>query len=177
GDYSAMTLDPDGCTFWYTNEYYVTSGLDDHTRIGSFQFPGCTPIAMGTLHGTVTDSSTTSPISGATVTAGIYSTTTDGSGAYSFPTIPAGSYSVTASAGGHIGGSASGVTVSSGGTTAQDFALDPGAIGPATKLAFTSDASSVTSGATKTLTVQIRDASNHLETSDNSTVVTFAQTS
>src|SRR5262249_53703094 len=21
GDYSSMTLDPDGCTFWYTNEY------------------------------------------------------------------------------------------------------------------------------------------------------------
>src|SRR5206468_4441326 len=22
GDYSAMTIDPDGCTFWYTTEYY-----------------------------------------------------------------------------------------------------------------------------------------------------------
>jgi len=43
GDYSAMTLDPDGCTFWYTNEYYVTNGKDDHTRIGSFRFPQCTP--------------------------------------------------------------------------------------------------------------------------------------
>ena len=41
GDYSAMTLDPDGCTFWYTNEYYAASGLDDHTRIGSFKFPSC----------------------------------------------------------------------------------------------------------------------------------------
>jgi hypothetical protein len=42
GDYSAMTLDPsDGCTFWYTNEYYSTSGLDHHTRIGSFSFPSC----------------------------------------------------------------------------------------------------------------------------------------
>ena len=39
GDYSTMTLDPDGCTFWYTNEYYVTNGFDDHTRIGSFRFP------------------------------------------------------------------------------------------------------------------------------------------
>jgi len=27
GDYSAMTLDPDGCKFWYTNEYYVANGL------------------------------------------------------------------------------------------------------------------------------------------------------
>jgi hypothetical protein len=39
GDYSAMTLDPDGCTFWYTNEYYVTNGGDYHTRIGSFRYP------------------------------------------------------------------------------------------------------------------------------------------
>jgi hypothetical protein len=41
GDYTAMTLDPDGCTFWYTNEYYVTNGGDHHTRIGHFKFPGC----------------------------------------------------------------------------------------------------------------------------------------
>jgi uncharacterized repeat protein (TIGR01451 family) len=43
GDYSAMTVDPvDDCTFWYTNEYYATSGLDWQTRIGSFEFPSCT---------------------------------------------------------------------------------------------------------------------------------------
>jgi hypothetical protein len=45
GDYSAMTLDPDGCTFWYTNEYYVTNGQNYHTRIGSFRFPQCSPLA------------------------------------------------------------------------------------------------------------------------------------
>lgn len=44
GDYSAMTLDPDGCTFWYTAQYYATSGLNHHTRIGSFRFPGCTDV-------------------------------------------------------------------------------------------------------------------------------------
>ncbi len=26
GDYSAMSLDTDGCTFWYTNEYFITTG-------------------------------------------------------------------------------------------------------------------------------------------------------
>jgi hypothetical protein len=46
GDYSAMTIDPDGCTFWYTNEYYdahPTTKAEDNwlTRIGSFQLPGC----------------------------------------------------------------------------------------------------------------------------------------
>src|SRR5213078_5055331 len=44
GDYSAMTLDPNGCTFWYTNEYYVATGLNHQTRIGSFTFPSCTPV-------------------------------------------------------------------------------------------------------------------------------------
>src|SRR5947208_11980936 len=46
GDYSAMSIDPDGCTFWYTNEYYanqpVTLAQDNwQTRIGSFRFPSC----------------------------------------------------------------------------------------------------------------------------------------
>ena len=42
GDYSAMSVAPDGCTFWYVNEYYETTGLDWQTRIGSFKFPSCT---------------------------------------------------------------------------------------------------------------------------------------
>lgn len=36
GDYSAMTLDPDGTTFWYTTEYYASTGSSWSTRIGSF---------------------------------------------------------------------------------------------------------------------------------------------
>ena len=45
GDYSAMTVDPvDDCTFWYTNEYYATSGGNWQTQIGSFKFPSCTPV-------------------------------------------------------------------------------------------------------------------------------------
>src|SRR4051812_15533823 len=46
GDYTAMTIDPDGCTFWYTGEYYdaapTTKAEDDwQTRIASFKLPGC----------------------------------------------------------------------------------------------------------------------------------------
>jgi hypothetical protein len=62
GDYSAMTLDPDGCTFWYTNEYYVTNGQNYHTRIGSFRFPQCSPLAE-------TPTPTNTPIIAATNTA------------------------------------------------------------------------------------------------------------
>ena len=44
GDYSSMTIDPvDGCTFWYTNEYYSTTGTNWQTRVASFKFPNCTP--------------------------------------------------------------------------------------------------------------------------------------
>jgi hypothetical protein len=59
GDYSSMTIDPDGCTFWYTGEYYdahPTTKDEDNwlTRIGSFQLPGCasvTPPAAPTISG------------------------------------------------------------------------------------------------------------------------------
>ena len=43
GDYSAMTVDPvDDCTFWYTNQYLLTSGTFNwHTRIATFKVAGC----------------------------------------------------------------------------------------------------------------------------------------
>ena len=43
GDYSSMSIDPtDGCTFWYTQEYYETTGsFDFNTRICSFKLDGC----------------------------------------------------------------------------------------------------------------------------------------
>jgi hypothetical protein len=42
GDYSAMSVDPsDDCTFWYTQEYYATTGQNWQTRIGAFKYSGC----------------------------------------------------------------------------------------------------------------------------------------
>jgi hypothetical protein len=69
GDYSAMTIDPDGCTFWYTNEYYSASGGNWQTRIGSFKYASC-GANFATLTGTVTASATGNPINGATVSVG-----------------------------------------------------------------------------------------------------------
>jgi len=45
GDYSAMSVDPvDGTSFWYTGEYYETSGsFDFNTRIATFPGPNCGP--------------------------------------------------------------------------------------------------------------------------------------
>jgi hypothetical protein len=43
GDYSSMDIDPnDDCTFWYTQEYYKTTGFFDWTtRIAAFRFDSC----------------------------------------------------------------------------------------------------------------------------------------
>jgi N-acetylneuraminic acid mutarotase len=126
GDYSDMTVDPvDDCTFWYTQEYYeTTSAFNWRTRIGKFRFPSCTTLPTGTLTGTVTDSVTNQPISGATieVTPLGASTTTGVDGTYSL-ILPVDTYDVTASAFGYESQTATGVVITDGGTTVQDFAL------------------------------------------------------
>ncbi len=124
GDYSSMSLDPDGCTFWYTNEYYNVDGLNDLTRIGSFAFPSCTPVgAGGTLSGTVTATVGGAPISGATVSLGARTTTTNGSGFYSF-SVPAGTYpSESVTDPGYNSASAISLVVTDGNTTTQNFSL------------------------------------------------------
>jgi len=45
GDYTSMAIDNDGCTFWYTDEYYVTPNVTFAwaTRIASIKVPSCTP--------------------------------------------------------------------------------------------------------------------------------------
>jgi putative transposon-encoded protein len=121
GDYSGMALDPNGCKFWLTNEYYAVTGLNDQTRIGAFHFPGCTPVGNGTLSGTVTDG--TNPIAGATVALGSRTTTTNGSGAFSF-TVPAGTYpTLGASKTGFNPASVATIPVPDGGTATRNFTL------------------------------------------------------
>ena len=41
GNYSSMRIDQDGCTFWYTNEYYMLTGSEWSTQIASAKFAGC----------------------------------------------------------------------------------------------------------------------------------------
>jgi len=49
GDYSSMAIDPsDDCTFWYTQEYYKTTGAFNwSTRIGAFKFDSCSVTVPG----------------------------------------------------------------------------------------------------------------------------------
>jgi hypothetical protein len=84
---------------------------------------GASGTAVGTLQGTITSAG--NPVSGATVTAGTFSATTNASGFYQFAAINAGTYSVSASATGYTTNSASGVVVSGGATTVQDLSLTP----------------------------------------------------
>ncbi|MGE5234998.1 MAG: carboxypeptidase regulatory-like domain-containing protein, partial [Acidobacteriota bacterium] len=132
GDYSAMQVDPtDDCTFWYTQMY---DRADDNTgpypgwmwntRIGSFKFDSCSIGPTGTLTGTVINAYTSDPVPGVLVTAGASSTLTNGSGVYTM-TLPVGTYDMTASKFGFEPGSATGVPVTEGETTVQDFALTP----------------------------------------------------
>jgi hypothetical protein len=124
GDYSMMAVDAsDGCTFWFTQEYYATtSSAGWQTRIGSFKFPSCTTAPTSVLQGTVTDSALV-PIAGATVEAsGGYSTITDVAGQYAFNLVD-GTYSVTASKYGYVSSSVPAVVVAAPGPTTQDFTL------------------------------------------------------
>ncbi|HZY40949.1 MAG TPA: carboxypeptidase regulatory-like domain-containing protein, partial [Anaerolineae bacterium] len=130
GDYSMMGVDPqDGCTFWYTQEYNgTTASLPWKTRIGSFKFAECTPVATGSLSGTVRNAGNSNPINGAAVVAmdslgATAAATTDVSGIYRIIGLPIGPYTVTASAGVYNPGTATGVSVSVGVTTTQNFTL------------------------------------------------------
>lgn len=77
----------------------------------------------GVVAGTVTDSASGDPISGATISAtGGYTATTDSSGGYSL-SVPVGTYDVTASAFGFDSKTTTGVVVDEDQTIDEDFAL------------------------------------------------------
>lgn len=97
-----------------------TNGVADvfvHDRLGSQ--------ATGTIAGTVTDSSDTSPVEGATVTTDTgQSDTMAGDGTYTINGVPVGDRTVTASAGGYAQQQKP-AAVADGATTPLDFALGP----------------------------------------------------
>jgi N-acetylneuraminic acid mutarotase len=108
-----------------TPAYFCTAGpgYDGPTGLGTpngvTAFQGA---PSGVLAGKVT-SKTGTGLAGATVSAGSgYTATTDSSGDYSV-TVPDGTYSVTAEAFGYKKLTASGVTITTGSTTTQNFAL------------------------------------------------------
>ncbi len=125
GDYSMMSVDPvDGCTFWYTGEYYrQNSRWEWQTQIGAFRFPSCSDGSQGALSGLVADGDG-NPINGARIITGTAATLSHGSGRYRFAQLPAGETTVTASAYGY-GSQSTPVTIEEGVAHQQDFTLSP----------------------------------------------------
>ena len=128
GDYSAMTLDPvDQCTFYYTMRYLKTNGqFNWSTRIASYRFPSCTSAAAwGTLTGTVLSSPSNALLSGVVVTlSNGYAGATNASGVYSFLVPPelTRQWLLTQTATARRASPPKpSVTITSGGTTTQDF--------------------------------------------------------
>jgi hypothetical protein len=120
-----LAVDPaDDCTFWYTSEYYSSSSAQDwQTRIASFKFAACPPAPRGTLQGTVTDATTSLPLTNAIVrTADGFLRITSAAGTYSM-SLPPAAYNVTASALNHGSLTASGLIITNGGTVTQNFSL------------------------------------------------------
>ena len=65
GDYSMLAVDPsDDCTFWFTSEYYETTGLGFSTRAGKFKFPNCPPAVEAASNGPVCAGGTLQLIAG-----------------------------------------------------------------------------------------------------------------
>src|SRR5207247_3495639 len=84
---------------------------------------GASGTAVGTLQGTITSAG--NPVGGVSVTAGVFSATTNGSGLYQFAAVDAGVYTVSASATGYNTASANGVVVADGAVTVQNLSLTP----------------------------------------------------
>ncbi len=131
GDYSAMSIDPvDDCTFWYTQEYYETTGSSWTTRIGSFRFPSCGQ-PKGYITGQVYDADTLEGVPGVLVVgAGITTTMTvrtDGNGYYTMALL-ADTYDLTAGPlppGYPYSNTVSGIVVTAGATTTANIPLYP----------------------------------------------------
>ena len=84
-----------------------------------------TPQTPGAISGTVTDSVTSQPVAGATVSDGAGSTPTDATGKYTLTNVVPGTYTITTSASGYTTQSATAVGVSPGATTTENVALVP----------------------------------------------------
>lgn len=131
GDYSSMSLDPiDNCTFWYTTEYYSTTGVIWQTRIAALKFPSCGQ-PKGYIKGYVRNAITLQGIPGVTVSARsddqAMTAVTTATGAYTI-TLAADTFSLTAGpkAPGYPSTKIiSNVVMTAGETTAQDLLLSP----------------------------------------------------
>jgi len=144
------------------NAYNVPNGPQKFALVVDGGTIGTGSPTTGTLQGTVTDATTSSPISGATVTiVGGASTTTNAFGFYQFTNVTPNTYSVTASAGGYNPSTVNGVVVTAGNTTTQDFALTAVPTGTIHVGALSGSTSVRKSNWSATVTVTVHDNSHN----------------
>jgi hypothetical protein len=119
---SVVTYDPNPDMVCCTNYYWrlESYGPGGNTMGPVWSFTTMFP--PGILTGWVRNSML-NPIIGATVTAGVYTATTGAGGEYTFLALPAQTYTVTCMATGYNTATATGVVITSGGTTNLDFTL------------------------------------------------------
>ena len=131
GDYSDITVDPsDDCSFWFTQEYYITSTEPGnttapwHTRIAKFAPGPCATSPRGTINGTITNCQTGLPIPNAFVSiSGGTSRATNAAGTYSAIVTP-GTYNVSATGTGYDTASTNGLVVANGGSVTFNACLN-----------------------------------------------------
>ncbi len=175
GDYSSMALDPaDGCTFWYTQEYYATSptgGFAWQTRVGKFAFPTCTAATFGTLAGTVTALDTGLPLANSQVVVSGgpsdgFSTATLADGTYTLPLLP-GTYTVTITNPDRNCSTVAtfpGVVIAGSTVTTQNATLDGSAKYLVTATALGNNNGIITNSDCNTLNVTVRNVGCHAAT-------------
>ncbi len=115
----------DGMVYYYRVQAIGTNIVCTSLMSNCVALSPSTP--SGVLTGTVRDSVTSNPLANVAVQAvsGSYNyvATTDASGVYTMPLVAVGTYDVTATVFGYLPGSVTGVSVTLGNTTTQDFVL------------------------------------------------------
>ena len=95
-----------------------------HGRINAYKAVSAAvpPVTTGTISGNITDAAMASPVTGASVSDGTRTATSDTTGSYTISNVPAGNYTVTATASGYSSASKT-VTVTAGAAATANFSL------------------------------------------------------
>ncbi|MDQ4123396.1 MAG: carboxypeptidase regulatory-like domain-containing protein [Acidobacteriota bacterium] len=169
GDYSTMVVDStDGCTFWYTNEYYSAESQQESqfgwkTRVGNFKFPTCQKAPLGIIQGVITNAQTGQPIPNAVIRIGSdYHRNTDANGNYKF-FLPPGTYSLFVSARG-FDSRLEVAAVTDEANVVRNFALNPNALMEAAGVEITAESCNrnfaVEPGETVTVNLSLKNNGN-----------------
>ena len=128
GSYTFSSVPPGTYSMTFAASGYASQTVSNVAVAGGGTTIKDVALSMpGAITGMVTDSGTSMPIAGATVSCTCSGTNqpTDSGGSYTFPSVAPGTYSMTFSASGFASQTISGVIVTRGNTTTENVALVP----------------------------------------------------